>query len=182
MLDKGKIKRLITSLLESIGEDINREGLVRTPERYAQMCTELFSGYNQPPSLTFFEANGFDQLIVKSGIEFFSMCEHHLLPFWGTVAIGYLPKGKIIGASKLARVVDHFSRKLQLQERMTEEIADFLMEKINPKGVIVVVRALHLCEAMRGVKQKESELTTSAIRGDFVNNWHLKMEFLELIK
>ena len=186
MFDEAKIKTAVASIIEAIGEDPNREGLAGTPERVAEMYAELFMGMGEDPSEELkigFEI-GHREMVILRDIPFYSMCEHHLLPFYGVVHIGYLPnsEGRIIGISKLARVVDIIAKRPQLQERMTTEIADAIDEGINPDGVAVVVQAEHLCMIMRGIKKPGSNVITSAIRGAFRRRAASRAEFFSLIQ
>jgi GTP cyclohydrolase I len=160
---------VITQLLKIIGEDPSRKGLRETPERVLRMWAELTAGYGQDPREILgrtFEDPGSD-MVVLSGVRFSSVCEHHLLPFTGSVAVGYLPHGKIIGISKIARLVDCFSKRLQVQERMTKQIAEAIEEHLQPRGTGVIARAHHFCMGCRGAMQRESEMTTTAFLGDF---------------
>lgn len=177
------IKHSIKRGLEFIGEDPEREGLVETPDRIVRSFQELFSGYaaDTDSVLKVFDDGKCDEMVISKDIDFFSFCEHHCLPFFGTVAVGYIPSGKVVGVSKLSRVVDIFARRLQIQERMTTQIADLIQEKLNPKGVIVVCKARHLCMVMRGVKKKNSEMVTSAITGVFKDHV-VRDEFFQAIK
>lgn len=161
-------------------DDPSREGLLDTPARVARMYRELLT----PPKFTFttFSANGYDEMIVEDGIEFYSLCEHHLVPFFGTVAIGYVPTKKIVGLSKLARAVEFHARRLQLQEAMTMQIADYLNDQLRPRGVGVVVRARHLCQEMRGVRKPNVYTTTSALYGIFKDDEKCRAEFMRLIR
>lgn len=179
-------KKLVTGILESIGEDTTRDGLIDTPDRVVRSWEEIYSGYKSNPAQILrrsFELSNYDQLIVEKHISFFSMCEHHMLPFWGTVSIGYLPcKGRVVGASKLIRVIDCFARRLQIQERLTQQIADTFMEVVKPQGVGVIIEAQHLCISSRGAKNITSVFVTSAMEGAFRTRNSLKMEFLGMIK
>ncbi len=183
MIDKGEIERAVLSIIKAIGEEPSREGLSETPRRIAEMYAELFSGLHRNPveelNVTFEEAH--QELIILKDIPFFSLCEHHFLPFYGVVHIGYIPKGKIVGLSKLARVVDILARRPQVQERLTSQIADAIVEGLNPEGVGVVVEAEHLCMIMRGVKKQGSKVVTSAMRGLFRRSHNTRSEFLSLI-
>jgi len=186
MFDETKIKTAVASIIEAIGEDPNREGLIETPERVAEMYAELFMGLDKDPKEELevgFEL-GHREMVILRDIPFYSMCEHHLLPFYGVAHIGYLPnsEGRIIGISKLARVVDIIAKRPQLQERMTTEIADAIDEGINPDGVAVVVQAEHLCMIMRGIKKPGSNVITSAIRGLFRRRAATRAEFFSLIQ
>ncbi len=186
MLDEAKIRTAVTSIIEAIGEDPNREGLVDTPSRVAEMYAELFMGLGRDPrkELTVSYEEGHREMVIVRDIPFYSMCEHHLLPFYGMVHIGYIPDadGRIVGLSKLARVVDIIARRPQIQERMTTQIADAIMKGLNPSGVAVVVQAEHLCMIMRGIKKAGSSITTSAIRGAFRSRVESRAEFFSLIQ
>lgn len=161
---------LVRGLLEYMGEDPTREGLVRTPARVLAAWRELTVGYQQDPAVVLardFAADGYDEMIVCRNVEFYSTCEHHLLPFHGVAHLGYLPAGRVVGISKLARLVDVFARRLQLQERMTAQLAQAVQTHLEPQGVGVVVRARHLCMACRGVQKEEADLVTCALLGSF---------------
>ena len=185
MFDEAKIRAAVTSIIEAIGEDPQREGLVDTPARIAEMYSELFMGMNKDPKeeLTVGYEAGHREMVVVRDIPFYSMCEHHLLPFYGTAHIGYIPdvQGRVVGLSKLARVVEIVASRPQIQERMTTEIADAIMEGLEPSGAAVVVQAEHLCMIMRGVKKPGSNIITSAIRGSFRRNEASRAEFLSLV-
>jgi len=172
-------------LILSIGEDINRDGLKKTPERASKAFAYLTHGYNEDVSKVInnalFKSDNDDMIIVKE-IELYSLCEHHMLPFFGKCHVGYLPNGKIIGLSKVARVVDIFARRLQVQENLTKQIAETLLEQIGAKGVGVVIEAKHLCMMMRGVEKQNSVMTTSCMLGDFRSQNSTRTEFLSLIK
>ena len=173
----------IKNIIEKIGEDPNREGLKETPERVERAYKEIFSGYSQNPKdlmKTFTEGTCHEMVILKN-CEFYSTCEHHMFPFFGHISIGYIPNGKVIGISKLARLVDCFSKKMQIQERMTTEIADCIMNELGAKGVMVVCEGVHFCMRSRGVKKQDASMVTSAIRGSFSENDALRAEFLSLI-
>lgn len=178
------MEELIRKILEEIGEDPTREGLERTPARVAKAYEFLTSGYrgNVEKELNgaVFEADNREMVLVRD-IDFFSLCEHHLLPFFGRVHVAYIPDGKIIGLSKLARIVDLFGRRLQVQERLTTQVAECLQRALNPKGVAVVVRAQHLCMMMRGVEKQNSQAVTSEMLGAFRDNSSTRSEFLSLI-
>ncbi|MCK5635597.1 MAG: GTP cyclohydrolase I FolE [Anaerolineales bacterium] len=181
---RPEIEAAVGSLLKAFGEDACREGLERTPERVARMYDELLAGYRVDPHKLINEAIftvDYDDMVIVRDIEFYSMCEHHLLPFIGRAHIAYLPNGKVIGLSKIPRVVDLFARRLQVQERMTRQIADFLEEAIHPQGVAVVVEGVHLCSKIRGVKKANAGMVTSAMTGTFKTNDITRKEFLEHI-
>ena len=177
------IETTIRNLLRQVGEDPRREGLVKTPERVAKAWDFLTRGYRQDIKEVIndalFDAESHHMVIVKD-IEIYSMCEHHLLPFFGKCHIGYIPNGKVIGVSKLARIADMFARRLQIQERLTNEIAEALMTHLQPQGVAVVIEAQHLCMMMRGVEKQNSVTTTSAFWGEFEKN-ETRSEFVKLI-
>ena len=179
-----EIARHYKKILELIGEDVNREGLVKTPRRAAKALVDITRGYKQRPDeivkSALFEYAG-SKIVVVKDIEFYSLCEHHILPFFGTVSIGYIPDGTMVGLSKLARVVDAFAHRLQVQERFTAEICDSLYENLSSKGVIVAVSAGHLCMKMRGVEKQGANTFTLEYRGDFENP-QLRDEFLRMIK
>jgi len=183
-MDHDQIVESVTTILESIGEDPQREGLVRTPLRVANAYQELLSGYRTDPidllNEAIFEVT-YDEMVIVRDIEFYSMCEHHMLPFLGRAHVAYLPNGKVIGLSKLPRIVDMFARRLQVQERMTRQIAELVDELLHPKGVAVVVEGLHLCSVMRGVKKHDARMTTSSMSGAFRSNLPTRQEFLDNI-
>ena len=185
-MNRDKIAEAVKMILEAIGEDANREGLLDTPKRVANMYAELFSGLNQDPRKhlqTCFVEDGHDEIVLVKDISFYSMCEHHLLPFYGKAHVAYLPSdGKIVGLSKLVRVIESYSRRPQLQERLTSNVADTLTEELNPKGVVVVVEAEHLCMSIRGVGKPGSVTVTSAVRGLFRRNPSSRIEVFSLIK
>ena len=174
----------VKAILEELGEDPEREGLLKTPGRVARALHELTKGYKQDPEASINGAlftEDYSEMIVMKDVDFYSMCEHHMLPFFGKAHIAYLPKGKIVGISKLARLVDVFARRLQVQERMTTQIASLLMEKLTPEGVAVVVEAEHLCMRMRGVEKQNSYVVTSAMFGVFREKQETRDEFMNLI-
>jgi len=178
---RPEIEEAVRQLLKAFGEDACREGLERTPERVARMFDELLAGYRVDPYAMINEAVftvEYDDMVIVRDIEFYSMCEHHLLPFLGRAHVAYIPNGQVIGLSKIPRVVDLFARRLQVQERMTRQIADFLDTAIHPQGVAVVVEALHLCSKIRGVKKANSRMVTSAMTGSFRDNELTRQEFL----
>lgn len=182
MLKKNP-SNLIHSLLLHIGENPEREGLKKTPERVIRSYETLFSGYKKDPRdlLTVFDGENYDEMIVAKNIEFYSMCEHHMLPFFGDAHIGYIPRKKIIGLSKLPRMVDIYARRMQNQERLTSQIAQSFQELLNPRGVGVVIQARHFCVMCRGVEKQRSEFITSSLLGSFKNNMNTRSEFLNLI-
>ena len=175
---------LVKDMLAALGEDPKRQGLLRTPERVEQALQFLTSGYRvdieKVLNNAFYEVQ-YDEMVVVKDIDFYSMCEHHILPFFGKAHLAYLPKGKIVGISKLARLVDVYARRLQVQERMTTQIASLLMEKLRPEGVAVVVEAEHLCMRMRGVEKQNSYVVTSAMFGVFRERQETRDEFMNLI-
>ncbi len=177
----GPIEQAVRQIIVEIGEDPEREGLVRTPERMHRMWLELTCGYSIDPDRLINGAVfdvGYSEMVVVKGIEFYSLCEHHMLPFFGTVAVGYLPRGRVIGLSKIPRIVDMYARRLQVQERMTSQIADFLQTRLNPYGVGVVVEAEHLCLAMRGVRKGRATMVTSSVLGAFRSMKETRDEFM----
>ena len=180
----GKIEALVRQLLVELGEDPEREGLVKTPLRVAQAMSFLTQGYRSDPGTVInnalFTQDTGGMVIVKD-IEVYSMCEHHMLPFFGRCHIGYLPNGKVFGVSKLARLVDVYARRLQLQERLTEQISQVIMEKIGAKGVGVMIEARHLCMMMRGVEKQNSTMVTSSVLGVFRDHLATREEFLTLV-
>lgn len=178
------LEKYIQELLKSLGENSKRDGLSGTPRRVAKAYTKMFSGYEKDPKeiLTVFENEGYDEMIVVSNIEWYSLCEHHMLPFFGKAHVGYLPDKKIAGLSKIPRVIDIFSRRLQNQERLTSQIAKTLFELLRPKGVGVILEAQHLCMMARGVEKQGSLVTTSAMLGRFKTDARTRAEFLKLIK
>ncbi len=183
MVNQEKVKEAIKLLLEGIGEDPEREGLRETPDRIARMYGELCGGIEEDVSeilsKTFHTGN--TEMVLERDIVFYSMCEHHMLPFYGKVHIAYLPDGKIVGLSKLARCVEVYARRLQIQERMTEEIAEAVMEHLSPKGVMVMVEAEHMCMTMRGVKKPGSQTVTYAAKGAFAGERDLQQQFFRLL-
>ena len=184
-VDLNRIERAVTEILLAIGEDPERDGIKDTPSRVARALAEQFAGLRQTPAdvlTTVFDA-GHDEMVLVRDIEMFSTCEHHLTPFFGHAHVGYIPneKGQITGLSKLARLVDVFARRPQVQERMTTQIADSLMEVLEPRGVIVVVEAEHLCMAMRGVRKPGAKTVTSAVRGSFRSSDSTRAEAMSLL-
>jgi GTP cyclohydrolase I len=176
------IECAVRSILTAIGEDPDRQGLLRTPERVSRMYEELMAGYRVDPvrliNGAIFDIE-YDQMVVVKDIDFYSLCEHHMLPFLGQAHVAYIPNGKVIGLSKIPRIVEMFARRLQVQERMTQEIAEFLDQRLNPLGVAVVCEGLHMCSAMRGVKKANARMTTSAMLGVFKTNQTTRNEFFE---
>ena len=183
-LDHDAIQNAVTQILNAVGEDPQREGLQYTPRRVACMYDELLSGYHADPQKivngALFEIK-YDEMVLVRDIEFYSLCEHHMLPFMGRVHVAYIPDGKVLGLSKIPRIVDMYARRLQVQERLTRQIADFISDLLKPQGVAVVVEALHLCSMMRGVKKHNARMTTSAMHGAFRANLATRQEFLDNI-
>ena len=183
--DEKRLAALVKDILVELGEDPAREGLRKTPERVAKAMTYLTRGYRQDLKKVVngaYFTSGTNHMVILKDIELYSLCEHHLLPFYGKCAIGYISKGKVLGVSKLARIVDIFARRLQIQERMTEEIANAVMAETGAEGVGVVITAKHLCMMMRGVEKQNSVMTTSAVLGTFRSDEKVRGEFLSLIK
>ncbi|MBR4027773.1 MAG: GTP cyclohydrolase I FolE [Lachnospiraceae bacterium] len=183
-MDKEKIKEGVRLILEGIGEDVNREGLVETPDRIARMYEEIFAGLEQdakkPLSKTFHADN--NEMVIEKDIVFYSTCEHHFMPFYGKAHVAYIPDGKVVGISKLARTVEVFAKRPQIQEQLTAQIADALMEHLKPKGAIVMIEAEHMCMTMRGVKKPGSKTVTFVARGAFEENETLVNRFFTLCK
>lgn len=184
-MDKERIEKAVREIIIAIGEDPDREGLLDTPKRIANMYEEIFSGLNEDPKKhleIYFQEEKYEELVLVKDIPFYSMCEHHLVPFFGKVHVGYLPKdGKLTGLSKLARVVETISKRPQLQERLTANIADSILGKLEPYGVIVVVEAEHMCMTMRGVKKPGSKTITSVVRGVFATDSKARAEVMSII-
>jgi GTP cyclohydrolase I len=184
VVDQGRIEAAVREILLAVGEDPDREGLRETPSRVARMYAEILAGLHQDPreflQKTFTQP--YNEVVIVKDIRFESLCEHHLLPFLGKAHVGYLPDGRIVGLSKLARVVESLARRPQVQERMTEEIADLLMEELTPRGVAVILEATHTCMTIRGIRKPDSITTTSAMRGSFRDNPTTRAEFLSLIQ
>ncbi|MEE9253125.1 MAG: GTP cyclohydrolase I FolE [Thermodesulfobacteriota bacterium] len=179
------VEDAVREILTQIGEDPDRRGLIKTPSRISSMYRELTSGYRIEPGELINDAifeEEYDEMVIVRDIEYYSLCEHHLLPFFGKCHVAYVPNGKIIGLSKIPRIVEMFSMRLQVQERMTKQIAVLLNDALNPKGVAVVVEGYHLCVAMRGVKKAEANMLTSSMKGVFKKDERTRMEFLSLIK
>jgi GTP cyclohydrolase I len=183
-IDRDTIKSSVATILKATGENPERQGLAKTPERVARMYVELLSGYRADPVAM---VNGaifdveYDEMVVVRDIEFYSLCEHHMLPFIGRAHVAYIPAGKVIGLSKIPRIVDMFSHRLQVQERMTHQVASIIEQILHPKGVAVVMEALHLCSMMRGVKKHDARLTTSTMLGIYKTDLAMRMEFLDSI-
>ena len=183
-MNRERIAQLIRELLIEIGEDPDREGLRGTPERIARMYEEIFAGYRQDPEEILNNAifhERYDEMVVVKDIDFYSMCEHHMLPFFGVAHVAYIPRDKVIGLSKIPRIVDMYARRLQIQEKMTVQIAETLQRLLNPLGVAVVVEAIHLCSVMRGVKKPRNKMITSAMLGVFREDIRTRNEFLQII-
>ncbi|MBN2392240.1 MAG: GTP cyclohydrolase I FolE [Anaerolineae bacterium] len=180
----GEIECAVGMILEAIGEDPTREGLLRTPNRVSRMYEELTAGYHVDPvrliNDALFDVN-YDEMVIVKDIDYYSLCEHHMLPFMGKVHVAYIPNGKVIGLSKIPRIVEMFARRLQVQERMTKQIAEFLDETLHPQGVAVVAEGLHMCAAMRGVKKANARMSTSAMLGNFKTSQATRNEFFSHI-
>jgi len=180
-----QVETAVRSILEGVGENPERDGLKNTPARVARMYEELLEGYHTDPIAlingALFEVD-YDEMVVVKDIEYYSLCEHHLVPFYGVAHVAYIPHGKVIGLSKLPRIVDMFARRLQVQERMTQQIADFVAEALHPQGVAVVVEGAHLCSMMRGVKKANARMVTSAVLGRFKSDARTRSEFFEHIR
>lgn len=184
-MDKERIQNAVREILIAVGEDPDREGLVETPKRVANMYEEIFAGLTEDPKqhIKLFNEQSNDEMVIVKDIPFYSMCEHHLLPFFGKAHIGYIPSdNKIIGLSKLARIVDNFAKKPQVQERLTSDIADFLNDNLQPKGVAVIMEAEHMCMTMRGARAAGSKTQTSALRGIMRTDAKTRAEVLSLHK
>jgi GTP cyclohydrolase I len=177
----GRVEAAVREILREIGEDPDRQGLVGTPERVHRMYAELTAGYHVDPGRlingAIFDVDYAEMVVVRE-IPFYSLCEHHLLPFFGAAAVAYIPNGRVVGLSKIPRIVEMYSRRLQVQERLTSQIADFLMEQLRPKGVGVVIEATHLCAVMRGIRKQGTVMTTSHVLGLFRANDKTRAEFL----
>lgn len=184
-MDKERIQNAVREILIAVGEDPDREGLIETPKRVANMYEEIFAGLTEDPKqhIKLFNEQSNDEMVIVKDIPFYSMCEHHLLPFFGKAHIGYIPSdNKIIGLSKLARIVDNFAKKPQVQERLTSDIADFLNDNLQPKGVAVIMEAEHMCMTMRGARAAGSKTQTSALRGIMRTDAKTRAEVLSLLK
>ena len=184
MVDKKKVEEAVRLLLEGIGEDVDREGLKETPERIARMYEEIYGGLSENPeeylTKTFTAKN--NQMVVEKDIVFYSTCEHHLMPFYGKAHVAYIPNGRVVGLSKLARTVEAFARRPQIQEQMTAQIADAVMEYLKPEGAMVMLEAEHMCMTMRGVKKPGSRTVTYAVRGSFEASQELQQKFFALVR
>ncbi len=183
-MSDGTIERSVQEILTHIGEDPEREGLLKTPDRVARALTYLTKGYGEDPKTVINDAlfvEEYSEMIVLKDLDFFSLCEHHMLPFFGKANVAYIPKHHIVGISKLARLVDVYARRLQVQERLTTQIANILMDELDPLGVAVVVRAEHLCMRMRGVEKQNSVVLTSAMLGVFRTHQETRQEFMTLV-
>ena len=184
-VNDSQLEKLVGRMLEEFGEDPGREGLLKTPRRVAKSLRFLTQGYRQDPhqilNRAVFEEN-YDEMVVVRDIDFYSLCEHHLLPFFGRAHIAYVPDGRVVGLSKLARLVEMFSRRLQVQERLTKEVADEISKVLRPKGVAVVMEALHLCMMMRGVQKQNSYTVTSAMLGEFQSDPKTRDELMQLLQ
>jgi len=183
-IDIQALEKSVEQILVAIGEDTDREGLLKTPHRVAKSYEELLSGYRMDPRSLINEAVfdvAYDAMVIVRDIEFYSMCEHHMLPFIGRAHVAYIPTDKVIGLSKIPRIVDLFSKRLQVQERMTTQVAEFIDFVLKPKGVAVVVEGLHMCMMLRGVKKQDARMTTSAMLGSFRDDLSTRMEFLDNI-
>jgi GTP cyclohydrolase I len=178
-----RIEKAVKEILLAVGEDIEREGLKRTPCRVAKMYTELLAGMNEDPKqhLSSVFTEGYDEIVLLRDIPFYSICEHHLMPFIGSAHVAYLPAGAVLGISKLARIVDCFARRLQVQERLTDQIADFIMNSLKPRGVAVVLEASHSCMTIRGIKKPGSVMVTSSLRGIFRRDPKSRSEIMSLM-
>jgi GTP cyclohydrolase IA len=181
---RDALQRLTRSTLAALGEDVDRDGLLDTPRRVQQSLEFLTSGYDMDPAVALGDAlfeESYDEMVLVRDIELYSLCEHHMLPFFGKVHVGYIPRGKVVGLSKLPRLVDVFARRLQVQERLTRQIAESIQELLEPCGVGVVIEANHLCMMMRGVQKQNSSTVTSCMLGDFRYDLRTRSEFLELV-
>lgn len=183
MMDQKKIEEAVKLFLEGIGEDVFREGLKDTPGRIARMCEELYGGMEEDASVHLSKTFSVDssEMVIEKDITFYSTCEHHILPFYGKAHIAYIPEGKVVGLSKLARTVEVFARRLQLQEQLTGQIADALMESVHPKGALVMIEAEHMCMTMRGIKKPGSKTVTLARRGVFETDPALEERFFRML-
>lgn len=183
-MEREKILQNLKEIISYIGDNPKREGLLETPDRIIRSWDKLFEGYKKDPKDIFktFTEGACNEMVILKDIEFSSFCEHHFIPFYGKVHIGYIPNGKVIGISKLARLVDIYARRLQIQENMVSCIADDIMEYLKPRGCMVIAEGVHLCMVARGVEKKSSKMICSAVRGVFKEENHIKQEFLSIIK
>lgn len=183
-IDMARIEKAITEILSAVGEDVGREGLRKTPERVARMYAELLAGAREDPELHLRSifTEKYDEVVLLRDIPFYSICEHHLMPFIGSAHVAYMPAGSVLGVSKLARIVDCFARRLQVQERLTDQIADFIMNGLKPKGVAVVLEASHSCMTIRGIKKPGSVMVTSSLRGRFRKDPRSRSEIMTLMR
>ena len=184
MVDQKKIREAVRLLLEGAGDDVNREGLLETPDRIARMYTEIFSGMDEDGEVPLSKVFTVDssEMVLEKDIVFYSMCEHHMMPFYGKAHVAYIPDGKVVGLSKLARTVEIYAKRLQIQERMTGQIADAIMKYLTPKGVMVVLEAEHMCMTMRGVRKPGSKTVSIAVRGVFEENTELQNRFFQMLR
>ena len=187
MNDKNlkSMETAVRTILQNIGEDPDRQGLEKTPYRVAKMYKEVTSGYNESPENLINQAHfdvEYDEMVVVTNIDFYSLCEHHMLPFFGVAHVGYIPEGKVVGLSKIPRIVEMFARRLQVQENMTHQIADVLNNHLQPDGVGVVIEGYHMCMMMRGVQKQKAKMITSSLIGSFKEDPKTRTEFLELIR
>ncbi len=185
MRNQKELEEAVTQILKNIGEDPSRQGLVKTPYRVAQMFRELTRGYHESPERLINKAHfdvDYDEMVVVTNIDFYSLCEHHMLPFFGLAHVGYIPKGKVVGLSKIPRIVDMIARRLQVQENMTQQIANILNDHLAPDGVGVVIEGYHMCMMMRGVEKQKAKMITSTLLGSFKEDQKTRTEFLELIR
>jgi len=182
-MDPAKLAAAVRMILEAIGEDPDRDGLRDTPDRVARMYAEVFGGLQEDPAehVRTFTSERYDEMVLVRDVSFTSMCEHHLLPFLGVAHVAYIPTGRVIGLSKIARIVDVFARRPQIQERLTDQIADFIDEELKPRGVGVILEATHSCMSIRGVKKSRARMVTSAMRGEFRDNLATRSELMTLI-
>jgi GTP cyclohydrolase I len=181
----NNLENNIIQILQHLGEDPNREGLKGTPQRVVKSWKELYGGYGENPATiftTFSDVEGYSQIVLLKDIEVFSMCEHHMLPFYGKAHVAYLPKGKVIGISKLARLVDIYARRLQIQERIGEQVTNALMKYLSPQGAACIIEASHMCMRMRGCNKQNSVMTTSSLKGIFLKDSIVRAELMQLIK
>ena len=182
MIDKEKVEAGVRLILEGIGEDVNREGLLETPDRIARMYEEIFGGMDaaEPLKKRFHASN--NEMVLEKDITFYSTCEHHMLPFYGKAHVAYIPNGEVVGISKLARTVEIYARRLQIQEQLTAQVADALMEQLKPKGVMVMMEAEHMCMTMRGIKKPGSRTVTYVTRGIFNEDERLVNKFFQMVR